>query len=73
VRRNANSRFSNLNPVAKKATFQQMIAGGSLKLREMARLTTGVDDWRQGACQHHEEEMLRLLAKAACNTRGCLH
>ena len=42
-----------------------MIAGGSLKLREMARLTTGVDDWKDGACQRHEEEMIALL-KEAC-------
>ena len=69
VQRNANSRFSNLNPVAKKATFQQMIAGGSLKLREMARLTTGVDDWKHGACQRHEEEMLMLLAEG-CGVNG---
>ena len=65
VQRNVNSKFSNLNPLAKKATFQEMIAGGSLKLREMARLTTGVDDWKDGACQRHEEEMLRLL-RSAC-------
>lgn len=64
VQRNTNSRFSNLNPLAKKATFQEMIAGGSLKLREMARLTTGVDDWKEGACKRHEEEMFSLLREA---------
>lgn len=69
VQRNVNSKFSNLNPLAKKATFQEMISGGSLKLREMARLTTGVDDWKGGACQRHEEEMLQLL-RGACGMEG---
>lgn len=65
VQRNVNSKFSNLNPLAKKATFQELVATGSLKLREMARLTTGADDWKEGACQHHEEEMVALL-RGAC-------
>ena len=69
VQRNVNSKFSNLNPLAKKATFQEMIAGGSLKLREMARLTTGADDWKEGACRRHEEEMVALL-RGACGTIG---
>lgn len=69
VQRNVNSKFSNLNPLAKKATFQEMIAGGSLKLREMARLTTGADDWKDGACQRHEEEMIALL-RGACGVTG---
>lgn len=64
VQRNINSKFSNLNPLAKKATFQEMIAGGSLKLRKMSDLTNGGDDWREGACQRHEEEMLALLREA---------
>lgn len=69
VQRNVNSKFSNLNPLAKKATFQEMIAGGSLKLREMARLTAGVDDWKEGACQRHEEEMLGLLREACGSSK----
>ena len=64
VQRNVNSKISNLNPVAKKLTFQEMIAGGSLKLREMARLTDGVDSWKGGVCQRHEEEMVALLREA---------
>ena len=64
VQRNVNSKFSNLNPVAKKSTYQEMIAGGSLKLREMAQLTDGVDSWKGGVCQRHEEEMLALLREA---------
>ena len=67
MQRYVNSKFSNLNLLAKKATFQEMIAGGSLKLREMARLAMGVDDWKEGACQRHEEEMLGLL-REACGT-----
>jgi hypothetical protein len=64
VQRNVNSRFSNLNPVAKKSTYQEMIAKGSLKLRRMAELTQGVEDWKGGACQEHEREMLRILGEA---------
>lgn len=61
VQRNINSKFSNLNPLAKAATFQEMIEKGSLKLREMADLTKDVNGWKDGVCQQHEEEMLRLL------------
>lgn len=64
LQRSVNSRFSNLNPLAKKATFQEMIAKGSLKLREMARMTDATTDWKDGPCQRHEEEMLRLLREA---------
>lgn len=64
IQRNVNSKFSNLNPVAKKATYQEMIAKGSLKLRVMSELTNGVDDWKNGVCQAHEAEMLRLLREA---------
>ena len=64
VQRNVNSKFSNLNPLAKKATFKEMISGGSLKLREMANVTNSGDGWRDGACQQHEAEMLRLLFEA---------
>lgn len=64
VQRNVNSKFSNLNPVAKNLTYQKMIAKGSLKLQEMSRLTQGVDDWKGGICQRHEEDMLGLLREA---------
>ena len=69
VQRNVNSKFSNLNPLAKKATFKEKIAGGSLKLRVMARLTTSGDDWRDEACKRHEEGMLHLL-REACTFNG---
>ena len=42
-------------------TNQEMIAGGSLKLRKIAGLTAGVDDWKQDACQRHENEMVHML------------
>lgn len=64
VQRTTNSKFSNLNPVAKKATYEEMIAKGSLKLRRMAELTVSGDDWKDGTCQRHEEEMLALLREA---------
>ena len=64
VQRTTNSKFSNLNPVAKKTTYEEMIAKGSLKLRRMAELTVSGDDWKDSTCQHHEEEMLALLCEA---------
>ena len=63
VQRNVNSKFSNLSPVAKNATFQEMIAGGSLKLRVMSELTNGAEDWKGGTCQEHEAAMLGLLCQ----------
>ena len=70
LQRSTNSKFSNLNPVAKQSTYQEMIAKGSLKLREMSRLTNGVDGWINGACQRHEEEMLALLREACGMNEG---
>lgn len=64
VQRNVNSKFSNLNPVAKKSTYQEMIAKGSLKLRRMSELTQGIEDWKGGVCQEHEREMLGILREA---------
>ena len=64
VTRSVNSRFSNMAPMAKRTTFEDMIAKGSLKLREMSRLTTGNSDWL-AASRKHGEEMLALLATDA--------
>ena len=64
VQRNVNSKFSNLHPAAKKETFFEMIKKGSLKLRIMSDKTRGSDEWKDGVCQMHEEEMLQLLRKA---------
>lgn len=69
VQRNVNSKFSNLAPVAKKSTFKGLIDKGSLKLREMAQATRTNEDWRDRACEEHEEEMIELL-KEACGFPG---
>lgn len=70
IQRNINSRFSNMAPEAKKSTFKDMIAKGSIKLRIMSELTTGKDNmeaslyWKEVAYKEHEEEMLGYLKKA---------
>lgn len=71
IQRNINSRFSNMAPEAKKSTFKDMIAKGSIKLRIMSALTTEKDNmvdslyWKEVAYKEHEEEMLGYL-KEAC-------
>ncbi len=60
VTRNVNSRFSNMAPMAKRTTFGAMIAKGSLKLREMSKLTTGNSEWL-AISQRHGADMLKLL------------
>jgi len=70
IQRNVNSKFSNMSPEAKKSTFKDMIAKGSLKLRIMSDLTEKHGDkaaciyWREKAYKEHEKEMILLLAKA---------
>lgn len=70
IQRSINSKFSNLSPEAKKSTFHEMIAKGSLKLREMAELTGKLSDknssqhWKDEVCRVHEEDMLEMLMKA---------
>lgn len=65
IQRNVNSKFSNMHPCAKKSTFQKMISKGSLKLREMSKLTTDNSQlWREETCSKHEETMLNLLRNA---------
>ena len=64
-----NAKFYNLSPESKKGTFGDMIAKGSLKLREMAVLTVpsetlprqATEQWRDENCERHEKEMLTLL------------
>ncbi len=66
IQRNINSRFSNMSPEAKKSTFKDMIAKGSLKLRIMSDLTQGNNasqQWKDNICAKHEEEMLALLGE----------
>ncbi len=71
IQRNVNSKFSNMSPEAKKSTFRDMIAKGSLKLRLMAELTEKHDNvaasiyWKETAYKRHEDEMIMLL-KQAC-------
>jgi len=72
MQRNVNSRFSNMAPAAKKATYSQMIRKGSLKLRLMAERTGGGNDanarWRQ-ECGAFGSEMIEKL-RAACGCGG---
>lgn len=70
VQRNINSKFSNMSPTAKKTTFEEMIAKGSLKLRIMAT-TTGSDaaackNWRERDYKEHEKQMIEKL-NSTCN------
>ena len=71
IQRNVNSKFSNMSPEAKKSTFRDMIAKGSLKLRIMSDLTERQGDkpaslcWKETLFEKHEDEMIGIL-KAAC-------
>lgn len=71
IQRNVNSKFSNMSPEAKKSTFKEMIAKGSIKLRIMSELTEKNGDkvasqyWKETLYKVHEEEMIRYL-KSAC-------
>lgn len=65
IQRNVNSRFSNMSPEAKKSTFKEMIAKGSLKLRIMNELTIGNNasqEWKDTIVAEHEKDMLDMLA-----------
>ena len=61
-----------MSPEAKKSTFKDMIAKGSIKLRIMGELTEKHEDkvaslyWKETAYKVHEEEMLGYL-KEACH------
>ena len=67
IQRNVNSKFSNMSPEAKKSTFDEMIAKGSIKLRIMSELTkkhgnqTASAYWKNEMCKKHEEEMIKIL------------
>ena len=60
-----------MSPEAKKSTFKDMIAKGSIKLRIMSELTEKNGDkvaslyWKETAFKAHEEEMIGYL-KSAC-------
>ena len=72
IQRNVNSKFSNMSPEAKKSTFKDMIAKGSIKLRIMSELTERNANraaslyWKETAYKAHEEEMIGYL-KEACH------
>ncbi len=71
IQRSVNSKFSNMSPEAKKSTFTEMIAKGSLKLRLMHDMTEGYDGksasqyWKEKAFSDHEKMMIAVL-KDAC-------
>lgn len=67
IQREINSKFSNLDPVSKKQTFDEMIKKGSLKLRKMADKTTNKYTWRDSVCAEHGNEMIALLENACQN------
>ena len=70
VQRTINSKFSNMSPEAKKTTYTDMIAKGSLKLRLMSKMTEKNGNqaaslyWKDTLCKQHEEKMLNLLQEA---------
>ncbi len=70
IQRNVNSKFSNMSPEAKKCTFKDMIAKGSIKLRIMSELTEKNGDkvaslyWKESAFKDHEKEMIGYLKRA---------
>ena len=70
IQRNVNSKFSNMPPEAKKSTFKDMIAKGSIKLRIMSELTEKNGNeaaslyWKNVMCKKHEEEMMKYLIDA---------
>lgn len=67
IQSKVNARFSNLSPDSKKASYEDMVNKGSLKLRRMAKLTVSRGDikppvlWRDENCEKHEKEMLSIL------------
>lgn len=70
IQRNVNSKFSNMSPEAKKSTFTDMIAKGSIKLRIMSELTQAESGmvaslyWKEAAYKKHEEDMIAYLLEA---------
>ena len=75
IQRNVNSKFSNMSPEAKKSTFKDMIAKGSIKLRIMSDLTERKGEkpaslyWKETMYKQHEDEMISIL-KDACGIEG---
>ena len=63
IQRNVNSKFSNLEPHSKKATFEEMISKGSIKLRLMAEKTKEGVAWKD-EYEKFGEDMLNKLEEA---------
>lgn len=61
IQRNINSKFSNLDPVSKQASFSEMIKKGSLKLRLMSEITKNSDVWNEEKAKEHGQKMIELL------------
>ena len=64
ISRSVNSKFSNLSPESKMKSYERMVEKGSLKLRRMGEIIkteSSNQDWRDRACQEHEEEMISIL------------
>ena len=65
-----------MSPEAKKSTFREMIAKGSIKLRIMSDLTEKKGDkpaslyWKETMYKTHEDEMIAIL-KSACGIEDC--
>jgi hypothetical protein len=60
LQRNYNSKFSNLEPHAKKATFENMISKGSIKLRIMSDMTTEDTNWKEVYLSFGKEMIQKL-------------
>jgi hypothetical protein len=68
IQRNVNSKFSNISPLSKKSTYEEMISKGSLKLRIMAEKTKDDEAWK---CCYDSfgKEMIQKLTDACSNIK----
>lgn len=70
IQKKTNSRFSNLSPESKRQENENDVLHGSMKLREMNKLTVEKDGmksheyWREVSSFKHEKEMQKLLLDA---------
>lgn len=71
LQREVNSKFSNLDPVSKRESYQKRIDKGSLKLRLMSRSTQSSEGWKNRDCDLHEKDMIDILQKACNSLLGC--
>ena len=64
IRRDVNSKFSNLSPKSKLNTYKELVDKGSLKLRSMRDSTESDEKWCEKDCAEHEAKMLNILQEA---------